>query len=156
MNILLKRIRQRLSPQSFPDTAEQLEKSDLFSGWWYYSVELLPGLITHISKIGSDYRVRTNSMVAQANQHATELRAYIFNKPELALYARVRQTDEEVQNLRGGIGAIQASYYYRLGRALLAQRGFCGNGGAVFTEKCVALSGHSTDISLLWSLREFS
>jgi len=46
MNIILKRIRQRLSPQSFPDTAEQLEKSDLFLGWWYYSVELLPGLIT--------------------------------------------------------------------------------------------------------------
>jgi len=46
MNMMLKRIRQRLSPQSFPDTAEQLEKSDLFSEWWYYSVELLPGLIT--------------------------------------------------------------------------------------------------------------
>jgi hypothetical protein len=81
MNILLKRIRKRLSPQSFPDTAEQLEKNDLFSGWWYYSVELLPGLITHISKIGFDYHVRTNSLVAKANQHATELRAYIFNKP---------------------------------------------------------------------------
>ena len=59
-------------------------------------------------------------MVAKASQHATELRAYIFDKPELALYARVRQTDEEVRNLRGGIGAIQASYSYRLGRALLA------------------------------------
>jgi len=35
MNIMLKRIRQRLSPQSFPDTAEQLEKSDLFSEWSY-------------------------------------------------------------------------------------------------------------------------
>ena len=46
MNIILKRIRQRLSPQSFPDTAEELAKSDLFAGWWYYSVELLPGLIT--------------------------------------------------------------------------------------------------------------
>ena len=44
--MILKRIRQRLSPRSFPDTAEQLAKSDLFTGWWYYSVELLPGLIT--------------------------------------------------------------------------------------------------------------
>jgi len=44
--MLLKRIRQHLSPRSFPDTAEQLAKSDLFTGWWYYSVELLPGLIT--------------------------------------------------------------------------------------------------------------
>jgi 2-polyprenyl-3-methyl-5-hydroxy-6-metoxy-1,4-benzoquinol methylase len=46
MNVALKRIRQRLSPQSFPDTAEDLAKSALFTGWWYYSVELLPGLIT--------------------------------------------------------------------------------------------------------------
>jgi hypothetical protein len=46
MNIILKCIRQRLFPQSFPDTAEELAKSDLFTGWWYYSVELLPGLIT--------------------------------------------------------------------------------------------------------------
>ena len=44
--MILKRICQRLSPQSLPDTAEELEKSDLFAGWWYYSVELLPGLIT--------------------------------------------------------------------------------------------------------------
>jgi len=46
MNTILSRIRQRLSQQSFPDTAENLEKSDLFARWWYYSVELLPGLIT--------------------------------------------------------------------------------------------------------------
>ena len=44
--MILKRIRQRLSPQRFPQTAEELGKSDLFAGWWYYSVELLPGLIT--------------------------------------------------------------------------------------------------------------
>jgi 2-polyprenyl-3-methyl-5-hydroxy-6-metoxy-1,4-benzoquinol methylase len=46
MNAILKRIRQRLAPQSFPNTAEELVKSDLFTGWWYYSVELMPGLIT--------------------------------------------------------------------------------------------------------------
>jgi 2-polyprenyl-3-methyl-5-hydroxy-6-metoxy-1,4-benzoquinol methylase len=46
MNVILKRIRQRLSPQSFPETAEDLATSDLFTGWWYYSVELMPGLIT--------------------------------------------------------------------------------------------------------------
>jgi hypothetical protein len=33
MNVVLKRIRQRRSPQSFPDTAEDLAKSDLFTGW---------------------------------------------------------------------------------------------------------------------------
>src|SRR6476659_2809176 len=46
MNAILKRIRERLSQQSFPNTAEELAKSDLFTGWWYYSVELMPGLIT--------------------------------------------------------------------------------------------------------------
>ena len=46
MNQILSRIRRRLSQQSFPDNAEELEKSDLFTRWWYYSVELLPGLIT--------------------------------------------------------------------------------------------------------------
>jgi 2-polyprenyl-3-methyl-5-hydroxy-6-metoxy-1,4-benzoquinol methylase len=46
MNRILKRFRQRLAPQSFPETLEELAKSDLFTGWWYYSVELMPGLIT--------------------------------------------------------------------------------------------------------------
>jgi 2-polyprenyl-3-methyl-5-hydroxy-6-metoxy-1,4-benzoquinol methylase len=46
MNPILSRIRRRLSQQSFADNAEELEKSDLFTRWWYYNVELLPGLIT--------------------------------------------------------------------------------------------------------------
>ena len=46
MNTILKRFRQRLVQQSFPGTVEELAKSDLFTGWWYYSVELMPGLIT--------------------------------------------------------------------------------------------------------------
>src|SRR5439155_4992136 len=46
MNAILSRIRQRLCEQSFPITAEDLAKSDLFTRWWYYSVELMPGLIT--------------------------------------------------------------------------------------------------------------
>ena len=46
MNVIPKRIRQRLSLQSFSDAAEELAKSDLFNGWWYYSVELMPGLVT--------------------------------------------------------------------------------------------------------------
>ena len=46
MNVMLNRIRQRFSSQTFPDTAEDVAKSDLFTGWWYYNVELMPGLIT--------------------------------------------------------------------------------------------------------------
>ena len=45
MNII-KRSHQYFSRQSFPDAAEDLAKSDVFTGWWYYSVELMPGLIT--------------------------------------------------------------------------------------------------------------
>jgi len=45
MNII-KRTHQYFSRQSFPDAAEDLAKSDVFTGWWYYSVELMPGLIT--------------------------------------------------------------------------------------------------------------
>jgi glycosyltransferase involved in cell wall biosynthesis len=78
----------------------------------------------HLPKIGFDYRVRTNSLVAEANQHAAEVTAHIFNKPELAFYNLVRQIDEEVHNLRGEIRAIEASYSYRLGRALLAPARF--------------------------------
>jgi 2-polyprenyl-3-methyl-5-hydroxy-6-metoxy-1,4-benzoquinol methylase len=30
----------------YPTTAAELERSDIFTRWWYYSIELLPGLIT--------------------------------------------------------------------------------------------------------------
>jgi len=43
---IIKRIHQYFSRESFPDAAEDLAKSDVFTGWWYYSVELMPGLIT--------------------------------------------------------------------------------------------------------------
>ncbi|MDX6403377.1 MAG: tRNA (mo5U34)-methyltransferase [Blastocatellia bacterium] len=32
--------------QQLPDQPEELQASDLFKDWWYYSIELLPGLIT--------------------------------------------------------------------------------------------------------------
>ncbi len=31
---------------SFPENADQLKKSELFNQWWYYTIELMPGLIT--------------------------------------------------------------------------------------------------------------
>jgi len=46
MNAIVSRIRKRLSRQNFPKSADDLEKSDLFAGWWYYSIELLPDVIT--------------------------------------------------------------------------------------------------------------
>jgi 2-polyprenyl-3-methyl-5-hydroxy-6-metoxy-1,4-benzoquinol methylase len=36
----------RVKKRNFPRTPEKLAKSNLFNSWWYYSVELLPGLIT--------------------------------------------------------------------------------------------------------------
>lgn len=44
--MFIKRLCQRLSPRSFPHTTDDLTKSDFYTGWWYYSTELLPGLIT--------------------------------------------------------------------------------------------------------------
>ena len=41
MNVILSRVRLRLSQQRFPHIAEHLQKTDLFTGWWYYSVELV-------------------------------------------------------------------------------------------------------------------
>lgn len=36
----------RLKPRRYPATADELAESDLFKQWWYYSMELLPGLVT--------------------------------------------------------------------------------------------------------------
>ena len=77
------------------------------------------GNFAHISKIGFDYRVRRDSATVEIRPRAAEIVSYIFDKPEMACYKLLRETDQEVQNLRGGIGVIQASYSYRLGRALL-------------------------------------
>jgi len=41
-------------------------------------------------------------------------------KSEMTFYKWVRETDEEVQRLRGQLRVVEASYSYRLGRALLA------------------------------------
>src|SRR5205823_759201 len=108
------------------------------------------GTFVHLPKIGFDYRVRSDSMVVKAigfgyrvpgdslvvmrtSQRIAQLANYIFGKPELAYYKLLRETDEEVQQLRRGIRTIQNSRSYRLGRGLLAParllrklwRGFC-------------------------------
>jgi glycosyltransferase involved in cell wall biosynthesis len=95
------------------------------------------GTFVHLHKIGFDYRVRTDSMVAKtigfdcrmqgdsSNVVRTSPRLddvvnYIFGKPELACYKLLREADEELQQLRGGIRTMQDSLSYRLGRGLLA------------------------------------
>ena len=78
------------------------------------------GSFVHLPKIGFDYRVRRDSMIVEARQHAAELTNYIFSKPEMACYKLLRETDEEVQNLRARIRGMQGSRSYRLGRGLLA------------------------------------
>jgi glycosyltransferase involved in cell wall biosynthesis len=91
----------------------------------------------HLTKIGFDYRVRKSSMIVNTvgldyrvrkdssdpvsiSQRPAELVDYIFGKPELACYKLLRETDEEVRQLRGGIRAMQGSLSYRLGRAITA------------------------------------
>jgi glycosyltransferase involved in cell wall biosynthesis len=95
------------------------------------------GTFLHLPEIGFDYRVRSDSMIVKTigfdyrvqkdpsnvrriSPRLAEVVKYIFGKPELACYALLRQTDEEVQQLRGGIRTIENSPSYRLGRGLLA------------------------------------
>ena len=41
------RLLRRIRPRRFPSDSGALAASELFRGWWYYSIELLPGLVTH-------------------------------------------------------------------------------------------------------------
>ncbi len=111
------------------------------SGWedWDFWLRAAAhgGTFVHLSKIGFDYRVRADSQLVQMigfdcrvatemenlmkpSPRLTELVNHIFGKPELACYKLIRETDEQVQQLRGGIRTIQNSSSYRLGRGLLA------------------------------------
>jgi len=111
------------------------------SGWedwdFWLRAAVHGGSFLHLAKIGFDYRVQKDSMIVKTvgfdyrlrggssdlvniSPHAAELINYIFGKPEMAFYKLLRETDEEVQQLRGGILAIQNSPSYRLGRGLLA------------------------------------
>jgi glycosyltransferase involved in cell wall biosynthesis len=78
------------------------------------------GTFVHLPRIGFDYRVRRDSMIVKARPRTTEIVSHIFGKPEMACYKLLRETDEEVRNLRDHIRAIKGSYSYRSGRALLA------------------------------------
>lgn len=95
------------------------------------------GSFFHLPEVGFDYRVRADSQIVktigfdgrvaredlnlvEASPRFAKLTDYIFSKPEMAFYKWVRETDEEVQQLRGGIPAIQNSPSYRLGHGLLA------------------------------------
>jgi glycosyltransferase involved in cell wall biosynthesis len=74
----------------------------------------------HVPTVGFDYRVRKGSLRTEGYLHAAELIDYIFGKPELACYKLLRETDEELQQLQGGLQTMQASLSYRLGHGLLA------------------------------------
>ena len=74
-----------------------------------------------VKTVGFDYRVRRDpSDLVSISPRAAELIDYIFGKPELACYKLLRETNEEVYQLRGGIRTIQNSPSYRLGHGLLA------------------------------------
>ena len=95
------------------------------------------GSFFHLPEIGFEYRVRADSLIArtigfdgrvaredlnlvEASPRLAKLIDYIFSHPEMAFYKWVRETDEEVQRLRGQLRIVETSYSYRLGRALLA------------------------------------
>ena len=78
------------------------------------------GSFVHLPEIGFDYRVRSDSMITRTRPRTAEIINYIFDKPEMACYKLLRETDEEVQTLRARIRGMQGSRSYRLGRGLLA------------------------------------
>ena len=106
--------------------------------FWLRLASRRGGEFIHLNNIGFDYRVRKDSMIARTvefdyrgvprdsltavrtSPRYVELVNYIFGKPEMACYKLLRETDEEVQNLRGGMQALKNSPTYRLGRGLLA------------------------------------
>ena len=94
------------------------------------------GSFFHLPAVGFDYRVRSDSEIVktigfdarvareavnlvEASPRLAKLIDYIFNKPEMSFYKWARETDEEVQLLRG-LREVEASYSYRLCRTLLA------------------------------------
>jgi glycosyltransferase involved in cell wall biosynthesis len=110
-------------------------------GWedWEFWLRLAchGATFVHLPQVGFDYRVREDSMIVKTigfdyrmqrdspnvvriSPRLDEVVNYIFGKPELACYKLLRETNEEVQQLRGGIQTIQNSPSYRLGRGLLA------------------------------------
>jgi glycosyltransferase involved in cell wall biosynthesis len=109
-----------------------------FEDWdFWLRVAAHGGAFFHLPKIGFDYRVRSDSMIVKTtgfdsrmqrepsnvvriSPRLDEVANYIFGKPELACYKLLRETDEELQQLRAGIRTIQNSRSYRLGRGLLA------------------------------------
>ena len=94
------------------------------------------GSFFHLPAVGFDYHVRSDSEIVktigfdarvareavnlvEASPRLAKLIDYIFNKPEMSFYKWARETDEEVQLLRG-LREVEASYSYRLCRTLLA------------------------------------
>jgi len=94
------------------------------------------GSFFHLPAVGFDYRVRSDSEIVktigfdarvareavnlvEASPRLAKLIDYIFNKPEMSFYKWARETDEEVQLLRG-LREVEASYSYRLCRTVLA------------------------------------
>ena len=94
------------------------------------------GSFFHLPAVGFDYRVRSDSEIVktigfdarvareavnlvEASPRLAKLIDYIFNKREMSFYKWARETDEEVQLLRG-LREVEASYSYRLFRTLLA------------------------------------
>jgi glycosyltransferase involved in cell wall biosynthesis len=95
---------------------EQMPRMGLEDWDFWLRVASHGGSFVHLPKIGFDYRVRRDSMVVKTSPHVAELVNYIFGKPEMACYKLLRETDEELRNLRN----IQDTLAYQLGRGLLA------------------------------------
>jgi glycosyltransferase involved in cell wall biosynthesis len=99
---------------------EQMPRWGLEDWDFWLRVACHGGRFVHLPKIGFDYRVRRDSLRVEASQNVAELANYVFGKPEMGCYKLLRETDEEVQNLKARIRDMKDSRSYRLGHGLLA------------------------------------
>jgi glycosyltransferase involved in cell wall biosynthesis len=88
-----------------------------FFGWEDWDLWLRAALrgwrFAHLAEIAFDYRIRSGSLLEQANQRAAVIDAYMFSKAEFASIAQLRP---ELHRL----WIIEQSMEYRLGRRLLS------------------------------------
>jgi glycosyltransferase involved in cell wall biosynthesis len=98
---------------------EQMLSMGLEDWDFWLRVSLHGNRFAHVPKIGFDYRVRGDSVVAKARPRGEEMTNYIFGKPEMACYKLLREMDQELQNLSSRIQAIEGSRTYRVGYGLL-------------------------------------
>ncbi len=72
----------------------------------------------HIDKVVYEYRVRRDSMIQTTKNHQEELVHYIFNKPELSDAKDLRNSFQQLYDIKNFKDAFYKSFEYRLSRKI--------------------------------------